>query len=414
MGRFAHDGGGVRRALVALAATIAGSAIWIGALSGGGSPESEAVPQPSSPAAPHRVGRPFFRIVYGYGGTLRTPAQEGARYPIMIMRQTDAPIVPQLRNGNPRLKLFMVINMMSTDPSDPTGISDWVGYTDADAQHPDWFLKDADGNRLHFKDYPTALVMDVANPAYQQAGLANVVSEVKAAGFDGVFLDDANASLRWVLPGGSGECDKYPTDASWQSAAFSFLDQMAQQLRQAGLLVAANIGGSTVTPGLWQKWNGPLDGAMEESFTNGGAGRDSVANGQWLAKLHHARWSEAHGKIAFDHAVTARRSGARYGLATMLLVANGENRFYASTDYEHEVWWPEYRTARALGRPIGGYRVTRKGVYRREFTHGVVLVNPRTRSAGRVQLGGLYSGSGLRNVKSVVLRGTSGVVLVKS
>ena len=127
--------------------------------------------------------------------------------------------------------------------------------------------------------------MDVANPAYQQAGLANVVSQVKAAGFDGVFLDDANASLRWVLPGGSAECVKYPTDAAWQSAAFSFLDHMAPQLQRAGLLVAANIGGSTITPGLWQKWNGPLDGAMEESFTNGGAGRDSIANGQWLAKL---------------------------------------------------------------------------------------------------------------------------------
>ena len=62
----------------------------------------------------------------------------------------------------------------------------------------------------------------------------------------------------------------------------------------------------------------------------------------------------------------------------MLLVANGENRFFASTDYGTERWWPEYRTARALGRPIGRYRVLRNGVYRRDFTHGVVVVNPQT------------------------------------
>jgi len=398
---------------VGLAAAVVGGAIWMGVLSEGSPPASEGAAQPSTPTAPPRVGNPFFRIVYGYGGTQLTPAQEGARYRIMILRQTDASVVPKLRAGNPHLKLFMVINMMSTDPIDPTGISDWVGYTDADA-HPDWFLKDAAGNRLTFKDYPTALVMDVANPAYQQAGLANVVSQVKASGFDGVFLDDANASLRWVLPGGSVECVKYPTDAAWQSAVFSFLDRMAPELRRAGLLVAANIGGSTVPPGLWQKWNGPLDGAMEESFTNGGAGRDSIANGQWFAKLEHARWSETHEKIALDHAVTASRSGARYGLATMLLVANGENRFYASADYEHELWWPEYRTARSLGRPVGAYRVTRRGVYLREFTHGVVVVNPQTHAVRRIRLEGRYSGSGLRNVKRIRLRPTSGVVLVKS
>ena len=122
---------------------------------------------------------------------------------------------------------------------------------------------------------------------------------------------------------------------------------------------------------------------MEESFTNGGTGRDSIQNGQWPAKLGHALWSEAHAKIALDHAVTATRSGARYGLATMLLVADGENLYSASTGYSREVWWPEYRTANALGTPLGPYRVLRNGVYRRDFTHGVVLVNPHVRARAR-------------------------------
>ena len=413
MGRLAHLPVRVRRAFEAFAALALG-AILTTAQSGGTPAPPGTTPRADSADSVHRVGNPFFRIVYGYGGTNRTPSQEGRRYAMMILRQTDAPVVPLLKAANPHLKLFMVIDMMSADPSDPTGISDWVGYTDADAHHDDWFLKDPDGNRLRFKDYPTSLVMDVGNPAYQQAGLANVVSEVKAAGFDGVFLDDANASLRWVIAGGSAECVKYPSDESWQAAVYSFLDRMAPQIHQSGLLVAANIGGSTVTTGLWQKWNGPLDGAMEESFTNGGGGRDSIATGQWIAKLNHARWSERHGRIAFDHAVTGTRSGARYGLATMLLIAGGGNHFFASTDYVHELWWPEYRTARSLGRPLGGYRVTRRGVYRREFTNGVVVVNPHTHAVRRIKLGGRYSGSGLRNVTKVRLRRTSGVVLVRS
>ena len=235
-----------------------------------------------------------------------------------------------------------------------------------------------------------------------------------ADGFDGVFLDDANASLRWVISGGEAACVMYPTTASWQAAVESFLTNVAPQLHQAGLLVVANIGGSTLTRGLWKAWNGPIDGAMEESFTNGGAGRDSLANGQWPAKLGHSLWSEGNGKIALDHAVTRTRGGARYGLATMLLVAGGENLYSASKGYVHEVRWPEYTTTNALGRPLGRYRVLRNGVYRRDFTHGVVLVNPHAKGARVVRLGATYRGSGLGSTRVVTLKPTTGVVLVRS
>jgi hypothetical protein len=410
MPRSTHDHfwwrqGGVFALLFVL---VAGGAAWLSSTSASSEPPARSAVTP----ALHRVVDPFFRSAYLYGGTPLTPAQEGRRYGIMILRQTDAAVVPRLKAGNPKLRVFMIVDMMSADPGDPTGISNWVGYTEADTNHPEWFLTDAGGNRLPFKDYPDSLVMDVGNPAYQRAGLANITRLAKAGGFDGVFLDDANASLRWILAGGSAECVKYPTDAKWQPAVYSFLSSVAPQLRAAGLLVAANIGGSTITPGLWQRWNGPLDGAMEESFTNGGSGRDS--NGLWLARLKHALWSEANGKIALDHAVTATRSGARYGLATMLLAANGENKFYASTDYSHEVWWPEYTATKRLGSALGRFSVLPNGVYQRRFTNGVVLVNPQMHAASRVPLGGAYVGSGLGRVRSVRLTRTSGVVLLKA
>jgi hypothetical protein len=198
------------------------------------------------------------------------------------------------------------------------------------------------------------------------------------------------------------------------SAVYSFLSNVGPQLHRAGLLAVANIGGSTITPGLWQKWNGPIDGAMEESFTAGSSGTDSLANGEWPAKLSHAQWSEENGKISLDHAVTATRAGARYALATMLLVARTKNLLYASAGYSDEVWWPEYATANSLGRPTGGYRILLNGVYRRDFTNGVVLVNPLTRRASRIRLGRTFSGSGLRKVTAVSLAPMSAVVLAKS
>jgi putative glycosyl hydrolase-like family 15 (GHL15) protein len=255
--------------------------------------------------------------------------------------------------------------------------------------------------------------MDVGNCLYQDDGAERVIRVAKAGGFDGVFLDDANASLRWIIPRGTTSA-AYPTPQRWQSAVYSFLSNVGPQLHRAGLLAVANIGGSTTTPGLWQKWNGPIDGAMEESFTNGGVGPDSIANGEWTPKLSHALWSERNDKISLDHAVTATRAGARYALATMLLVAGGANLFSASADYSREVWWPEYATANSLGRPLGGYRVLRDGVYRRDFTNGVVLVNPGSRPVPRIRLGATYSGSRLHKVTAVSLGRTSGLVLAKS
>ncbi|HEY2600288.1 MAG TPA: putative glycoside hydrolase [Thermoleophilaceae bacterium] len=373
----------------------------------------------SSGSAPHgriaAVRHPFFRAVYGgYGGTRLTPAREGARYGLMILHDYDRRVLPRLRARNPGLKVLMYVDMASSDPRDPSGRMDWAGYADATARHPGWFLRGRRGRPLIFKDYPTSRLMDVGNRSYQDAGAARVIRTATAAGFDGVFLDDANASLRWVLAGGSAACVTYPTTPQWQSAVYSFLSNVGPQLRRAGLLAVANIGGSTITPGLWEQWNGPLDGAMEESFTNGGAGPDTLANGQWQGKLSHAVWSEEHGKIGLDHAVTSKRRGARYGLATMLLAAGGENLFSASTDYSHEVWWPDYAIAGALGSPLGRYRVLPNGVYRRDFANGVVLVNPGARATRVVRLGGTYSGSGLRRVTRVSLAPASGVVLAKA
>jgi len=394
---------------------VAAGAIVLAGASAGDTPSGRSGPsgvaRPTSAVAA-RIDDPFFRVVHGFGGT--RPAQEGARRRVMVLNVRDAAMIPRLKAGNPGLKVLMYVDMMSADPRDPDGESDWVGYTDASQNHPEWFLRDAKGNPLVFKDYPTSRVMDVGNAAYQDAGAARVSGLAVSDGFDGVFLDDTSASLSWVIAGGEAACVTYPTTAMWQAAVYSFLTNVAPKLRSAGLLVVANIGGSTITRGLWKAWNGPIDGAMEESFTNAGAGRDSIANGQWPAKLGHALWSEANGKIALDHAVTATRGGARYGLATMLLVAGGKNLYSASKGYVHEAWWPEYTTTNALGTPRGSYRVLKNGVYRRDFTHGVVLVNPHAKVARVVRFGRPYRGSGLGRTKSVTLEPTTGVVLLKS
>ena len=362
-----------------------------------------------------RLVDPFFRAVYGYGGTPLTPAAEGRRYRLMILQRFDAHMIPRLKALHPGLKILMYVDMMSSDRRDPTGVSDVAGYADAALNHPDWFLKDASGHALVFKDYPTSYVMDVGNRAYQDDGAARISAQAKRNG------------LRRRL---SGRCERFAAmgHRRWVDRLRDLSDDGA--VAGSGVLVPLERRPATSRkpacsssptsaarrshPASGRNGTGPLDGAMEESFTNGGTGGDSIENGRWAAKLAHALWSEANRKISLDHAVTGTRAGARYALATMLLAARGENLFSASTGYGQEVWWPEYATAESLGRPVGGYRLLRNGVYRREFTNGVVLVNPHERTARRVVLGGTYSGSGLDKVVDVSLKPTSGVVLVRS
>ena len=102
-----------------------------------------------------------------------------------------------------------------------------------------------------------------------------------------------------------------------------------------------------------------------------------MANGQWPVKLRHALWSEATGKVSLDHVVTRSRTGARYGLATMLLAARGENLFLGLDGLRRrKCGGPSTQPRTRSDRPIGAYRVLRNGVYRRDFTNGVVLANP--------------------------------------
>ena len=80
----------------------------------------------------------------------------------------------------------------------------------------------------------------------------------------------------------------------------------------------------------------------------------------------------------------------------------------------YEVWYPEYSTGQQLGTPSAAYTRLSNGVYKRQFANGIVLVNPTANSIGTFSLGGgVYSGSGLTNVKSVSMGPTSGLLLIR-
>jgi Hypothetical glycosyl hydrolase family 15 len=350
----------------------------------------------------------FNRTSYRFS-TLLPIAQEASRYQVMTLQVTNAAEVPKLHAANPGLKILMY-----TDPTLSKGnntLTTCTSYTGDLANHPSWFLRDQSGNVIPTGTSPNYL-MDPANPGYQQACMSTAIATAKQYGFDGVFFDGLGATLRWVLPAGT-TIPQYPTDASYQGAVTSMLTYAGQAMHANGLIVFGNICGSTLTPGLWQQWTAPLDGAEEESWTDGGLGlAQQVPN--WRAKLAAIDWSEANGKYTILHSYNTTEAGNTYGMASMMLVGGGHTSYSVSNaDYtSSESWYPEYDTAQSLGAAAGPYKQLADGVYERVFANGIVLVNPTASTVPNFALGGgTYSGSGVTNATSATMAPTSALIL---
>jgi hypothetical protein len=353
----------------------------------------------------------FNRQTYNYSTTLTT-AQEAQRYRVLVLQSTDGSRVAALHAANPRLKILMYQAVLHSVTTDPTGLTTCTPYGTDNASHPSWFLKDQTGNRISDASYSNGDLMDVGNTSYQRACAGHAAALARQYGFDGVYMDGLNSSYRWLIPSGV-TIPEYPTVSSWQAANLSLISYFGPQLRSHGLLTIANIGGTTLTPGLWQQWTTPLDGSEEESWTDGGAGLAQQIP-FWSVKLANDAWSEAHQKYALLHSYNTTETGNTYGLASMMLIAGGYSSYSTANTSSSETWFPEYLAAQQLGAPSAAYTQLSNGVYERPFANGVVLVNPTANPVKTFSLGGgIYSGAGLAKVNSVSMSATSGLILIR-
>jgi hypothetical protein len=356
-------------------------------------------------AAPASVVN-FNRQTYSYSSTLSI-AQEANRYQVIVLEPVDHAMVAPLKAANPNLKVLMYTNLLASSPIDQMAWGQCTAYATDNAQHPNWFLLDQSGHRIGLLGYAGNYLMDVGNPAYQQACISRAASMAHQYGFDGVYFDGATANLIWAVPTGTSVA-AYPTQTGWLAAEYSILSYATPQLHAQHLLSVANIGGGATVAGLWQKWNSVLDGAEEESWMD-----TSVAY-YWPQMLADAAWSEANGKLAVLHSHYTTQAGNRFALAAMMLNAGGQSSYStANADYQtSELWFPDYTLAQSLGAPIGPYRHLSNGADTRVFANGLVVVNPMSTGVPTFSLGGgTYTGSGLTNVRSVSLAPASGLIL---
>jgi hypothetical protein len=353
-----------------------------------------------------------------------TLATEAKRRSYVVLNAWEGAMVPKLKAANPAVQVFVYKDLSSTrsyacrngadDAQLPTG----VGYCQAERDHPEWFLLDPNGRRFEYGGYSGHWQMDVGNTAYQDAWAANVIESSTAAGFDGVFMDNAlfpcDAYHEGVCPA------KYPTDAALQDAYKAMFANTRDEFVAAGLKTVANLSNARLHAGAWDAYTEHLDGGFDEWWlTFDDQNLLSEYPEGWSRQVAEIASNEARGKITWvqPHFTAGNDRPYRYALAGYLMAA-GERAAIADVDRtdgydDPSPWHAEYDWD--LGTPAGPYRSVAGNVFQRDFSCGTVVVNAnRTASSPvTVRLGSAHADERGAEVTSVSLAGTSGAILRK-
>ena len=350
---------------------------------------------------------------------------EAGRRGHVVLNAWEGDLLRELKAANPAVQVYVYKDLTSTrsyachNGVDDTDLPAGVGYCDADRNHPDWFLRGPGGQRFEYSGYAGHWQMDVGNTAYQNAWADNVIADSTAAGFDGVFMDNALFGCDTYH---EGVCPpEYPTDAAMQNAYRSMLANTRGRFTAAGLKTVANLSNARLHPGVWDSYTQHLDGGFDEwwlTFSD-----DNMLpeyDEGWSRQVAQIASNEARGKITWvqPHFTPGADRPFRYALASYLM-AGGDGAAFAEigrTDGygDPSPWHPEYDWD--LGAPLGPYYSVRTNVFRRDFACGAAVVNANPTDSGpvTVNLGGQYLDQNSNRVTSVSLRGTSGSVLRKS
>src|SRR5882757_675810 len=327
----------------------------------------------------------------------------------VILQAWETKRLHELKAANPSTEVLVYKNLAYSGPGAGSDATASTGVASGEAAES-WFLKNTSGKKFTSEGYEWLWAMDIGSAAYQQRWYENVIGEVEAQGWDGVFIDDANASIKYAYD--PAEVAKYPNDASYSAAMESALAYIGPKIQARGKLAIGNFAMWVEAQPTYNRWLGYLSGGLDEMFVKWGrgAGEGYRPSYQWQSQVEEAEYAASQDKIfiAFTQGATGETQAARYGYASVLLGGDDSASYAFTPNYTEETWLPEYEYE--IGNATGAETGDASGVHRRVFEAGLVLVNP-TESARSVSFGGTYSGSGLEGATGATMPAHSALVL---
>ncbi len=279
-------------------------------------------------------------------------------------------------------------------------LDDLYDYYDANANHPDWFLLDTNGNRIQDVRYPeqNAYFMDIGNTQAQQRLAERLILLTRERSIvpEWIFLDNWSD---W------NQSQQYPTRASMMPAWSSLLNRIAPVIRdQLGARLVINIGSRIAifldnNPGV--QWLSQVDGIMQEgafiiynsqtreyTYRNYAPSRTpvSMVDSSWLSTLRAVTSFPDKYWFLLVQCDPNNPEMFHFAVASYLVMAN--EKTILSFDARGNDGVDAYRTFKLrpelfipLGAPVSSYRVEQGqlntgALFARDFQYGLVLVNP--------------------------------------
>jgi Hypothetical glycosyl hydrolase family 15 len=359
-------------------------------------------------------------LYFGMQGRMSTTRAQAVRAAAAGDMITGLPVQltrfgPAMVAANPSVRMFAYVNGMFSQSKDC-------------ATYPDsWYLHDSSGAKVRAVHTGNCLMNPLSTEPFGGANgwtahvAAQCSDDIATTPATGCFFDQMNAA-----PLGSGFVTGAPVDPSTgapfaRAAYMQLVTDHARALQSA--VGAPTIGNSyDSAPRFYGIPTRVVDaspiGVFEAEHWFGNDPLRSRVPSAWRQAVQMMIDAQlaGHGVIVnFDGPGNHTRMWRRYVTASFLLGDRGHAWLEFAPDSRTAPFdsiAPFYRMP--IGRPVvqhatvAGYR--HGGVYRRAFTHGLVLVNPGARSI-RVGLRGTYRGVRGRPLRSVVMTPHSGRVL---
>ncbi len=264
-------------------------------------------------------------------------------------------------------------------------VSGGVATQDA-AAHPEWFLLNTSGQRFTSRYFGWVWIADVGSASYQQQWADNVLGEIAAGGWDGVFMDDTNPTMSWHYD--VNRIAKYPTDAAWQAATRSALVSIGSRFRSAGKLVIPNFSNQKSFPAVIKDWMGLVDGGLNEQFLKWGTTQTGPETydptDYWELQLRADEGGRGGGQVLPRHHAL---DGDRPRRRPLRLRHDAAGRRRAScssrcTTTTRTSAGSRSTTTRSATPPAPSPR-TRAAIHNRVFANGLVYVNPTVQRRAR-------------------------------
>jgi hypothetical protein len=315
-----------------------------------------------------------------------------------------------IKAKNPNVKIIGYKDFMGMY----TYLDDWAEAN----SHEDWFIHDANGNRIKNTQWGWYL-MDCGNAGWRQHLFSYVNGKMNNAAYDGVFADDVwNAITDWSL---SAFDKTIPNSVRtrWHNDMKGLLQNVKTNLLTGKILVVNTDEWET------QDYINVADGMMIEGYGHayweGIDTQGTRSTATILQQIAALSRSSSTGKIVYAASGTIIPSPmntakvnamVKYCYGIFLLGEGGSQAYcgfndWWSSDGSHG-YYPIMDTQ--IGSPIGDF-YSSQNVYMRDFSGGKVVVNLAS-SSYTVNLGGTYKLLDGTPVSIVTLNPYSGEILL--